>query len=371
MNQPELLFILTYAVILLINLAFYGYMLRLVFHKPVTPPFSKHQPVSIILCAKNEVENLRQHLPLLLEQRHPQFEIVLINDASSDGSGALMDEFASRNEQIQVVHVENNEAFWTSKKYALTLGIKRAKYDHLLFTDADCRPNSEQWLEAMTRPLASPDNDLVLGYGGYESRPGLLNALIRYETLLTAAQYLGYALHGNAYMGVGRNLAYKASLFYKHNGFVDHIKVAAGDDDLFVNQATNASNTAVVIAPEAFTYSKPKTTWKSWILQKRRHIGVAGHYAIKHKLSLGLFFVTQWLSVFGWILLLLCSDQPLLILGLVGVRYLVVMLVLGAMAKKLKENALIPLIPIYEWLIICMQWFIFIKNIIHKPVRWK
>src|SRR5690606_36351772 len=103
----------------------------------------KNLPISVIICAKNEANNLKIFLPSVLEQDYPHFQIVLINDASYDDTFDVMEEFANKHNNIKLVNVANNEAFWANKKYALTLGIKAAKHTHLLFTDADCKPLSK------------------------------------------------------------------------------------------------------------------------------------------------------------------------------------------------------------------------------------
>ncbi len=237
----------------------------------------KRIPVSVIVCAKNEEENVRKFIPLLAEQDYPDFEIVLIDDASSDGTLDLFEEFEQRYANVRLVKVENNEAFWGNKKYALTLGIKAARKEYLLFTDADCRPASKDWIKEMTSRFTM-QKTFVLGYGAYERQKGFLNKLIRFETVLTAVQYFSWAKMGNPYMGVGRNLAYKREEFFNVNGFIDHMKIRSGDDDLFINQAATKKNTTVCYSPESFTYSEPKKSFKEWFAQKRRHVSTAKHY---------------------------------------------------------------------------------------------
>lgn len=110
---------------------------------------------------------------------------------------------------------------------------------------------------------------IVLGYGAYEKvKNSFLNKIIRFETMLTATQYFSWAKIGKPYMGVGRNLAYKKEEFFNVRGFMDHMKIRSGDDDLFINQAATKKNTAILYTPESFTFSEPKTTFSSWVYQK-------------------------------------------------------------------------------------------------------
>lgn len=327
--------------------------------------------VSVIICAKNEAENLKKHLPLLLQQDYPNFEIVLINDASYDQTKAVMESFATTDARVKQVNVENIEAFWGSKKYALTLGIKAATHERLLFIDADCYPKSAHWIQYMVS-CASPNTAVVLGYGGYQKRKhSWLNSLIRYETVYTAMQYFSYALAGNPYMGVGRNLMYTKTLFFEQRGFINHMKIPSGDDDLFVNEAATSNNTKVCYHPDAHTVSPAKSTFKSWVIQKRRHISVAHYYKLKDRLLLGGFFLSQ-LGFFVLALVLVSSSFMVnWVLLLIALRYLIAWIAIGKSAAKLKEIDVAYLFPLHELFLILFQLGIFSANLISKPKRWK
>jgi len=334
----------------------------------ITP---KRIPISVIVCAKNEEENVANFIPLLAEQNYPDFEIVLIDDASSDNTLAVFEEFEKQYPNVRLVKVKNNEAFWGNKKYALTLGIKAAKKEYLLFTDADCYPTSKDWILAMSSQFTM-QKTIVLGYGKYEKIPNsFLNKIIRFETLLTAIQYFSWAKIGHPYMGVGRNLAYKKEEFFNVNGFIEHMQIRSGDDDLFINQAANARNTTIAFTPESFTLSKPKTSYKDWFTQKRRHVATANYYKTLDKLQLGTFYCSQLLFITLPILLLVFQFQWILVLGLIILRYLVAWIVVGFSAGKLKENDIKFWFPIVEIALILTQINIFITNTFSKPVHWK
>lgn len=361
----------SFIVIVVIQLSYYlGVFGKFAFGKPqsIVP---KNLPVSVIVCAKNEEENVKKYIPLLAEQNYTDFEIVLIDDASSDETLEVFEQFEKEYSNIRLVKVENNEAFWGNKKYALTLGIKASKKDYLLFTDADCYPTSKDWITAMTSQFTM-NKTIVLGYGGYEkTERSFLNKIIRFETVLTAVQYFSWAKLGAPYMGVGRNLAYKRDEFFNVNGFIDHIQVRSGDDDLFINQAANKSNTTISYAPESFTYSKPKETYKEWFTQKRRHISTAEHYKFFDKLQLGLFFCSQLFFFLLVIILLAFQFQWIAVLAIFATRYTVAWTVIGFSAGKLKENDLKIWFPIVEIILMLTQINIFITNTFSKPVHWK
>ncbi|RBN50216.1 glycosyltransferase [Flavobacterium psychrolimnae] len=334
----------------------------------VTP---KRIPISVIVCAKNEEENVTNFIPLLAEQNYPDFEIVLIDDASSDATLDLFEGFEKQYPNVRLVKVENNEAFWGNKKYALTLGIKAAKKEYLLFTDADCYPTSTEWITAMSSQFTM-QKTIVLGYGKYEKIPNsFLNKIIRFETLLTAIQYFSWAKIGHPYMGVGRNLAYKKEEFFNVNGFIEHMQIRSGDDDLFVNQAAKAKNTTIAYSPESFTVSKPKTTFKDWWIQKRRHVATANYYKPFDKLQLGAFYCSQLFFILLPIVLLSFQFQWILVLCLIALRYIITWIIIGFSAGKLKEKDVVYWYPILELVVLFTQINIFITNTFSKPVHWK
>jgi hypothetical protein len=213
---------------------------------------------------------------------------------------------------------------------------------------------------------------IVLGYGAYEKTPNsFLNKIIRFETLLTAVQYFSWARIGQPYMGIGRNMAYKKEEFFNVNGFIDHMKIRSGDDDLFINQAANRKNTTVCYTPESFTYSEPKKTFTDWFTQKRRHVSTASHYKPFDKMQLGLFFLTQILSILLPIVLLSFQFQWIAVASLVAFRYVVAWISLGFGAAKLNEKDVLIWFPVLEIVLIFTQLNIFITNLFSKPVRWK
>ncbi|MFD2516596.1 glycosyltransferase [Salinimicrobium flavum] len=365
-----LLLFIAFVIIGLINLCYYLGFFKFAFSASERPQITGNLPVSVIICAKNEAENLRNFLPKILAQDHPDFEVVIINDASTDETLEVIEEFQRHDARVKIVDVQNNEAFWANKKYALTLGIKKAKRPYLLFTDADCSPETPHWLTEMSAHF-SLQKDIILGYGGYfiETR-SLLNKLIRFETLFTAIQYFSYARWGMPYMGVGRNLAYTSTEFYNQNGFATHLHLRSGDDDLFVNGAANKHNTGICTTASGITRSIPKKDLKSWIRQKRRHVSVAGHYKKKHRLLLGLFYVTQLLF---WVLffILLFTSFWQMALAFLAVRLIVQGLVFYKSGEKFGETDLFWLFPFLELFLVWAQLGIFIANLVSKPTHWK
>ncbi|WP_304137346.1 glycosyltransferase [Mesonia mobilis] len=353
-----------------INVCYYFSFYSFLFSKPNSHLQAKiTTPISVIICAKNEAENLRENLPKILAQKYFEFELILINDASYDDTLEVIEDFQLRDSRIVVVNVQSNERFWGNKKYALTLGIKKAKYEKLVFTDADCYPASENWLAEMANGF-QPEKSIVLGYGAYQTEKSFLNKLIRFETLLTALQYFSSAKRGRAYMGVGRNLAYTAEEFYENKGFVSHMHILSGDDDLFINQIASKKNTSIIYTPDSFTFSKAKSTWKQWFAQKRRHVSTAKYYKKTQQLKLGLFYLSQfWFWFLSFVLVSLFNWQW--VLGVILLRTFVLYLTYAKATKVFQEKALLWWLPFQDLTLVSLQMLIFIRNSIAKPIHWK
>src|SRR5690606_25120025 len=194
---------------------------------------------------------------------------------------------AEKYQHLNVVNIKEHPRYKHGKKFAVTIGIKAAKNDCMVFTDADCKPASNRWLQHIGNSF-KPGVEIVLGYSPYFKIKGFLNKNIRFETFHTAISYLSYSLKRRPYMGVGRNMAYTKTLFFKGKGFASHMHILSGDDDLFVNQNADRYNTNISIHRDAQMWSEPKRTYKSYALQKTRHHGASEAYKGRHKWMLSM-----------------------------------------------------------------------------------
>jgi cellulose synthase/poly-beta-1,6-N-acetylglucosamine synthase-like glycosyltransferase len=329
-------------------------------------------PVSVIICSKDEAENLRKYLPFVLQQDYPVFEVVVINDGSTDATDHLLRDLCVEYPNLKTTFVPVGANNLSTKKLGLTLGIKASKYDILLFTDADCMPDDKMWIARMMRNF-TPETDFVLGYGAYFQRRGFLNRLITYDTLFIGLQYLGMAAVHRPYMGVGRNLAYRKETFFAQKGFASTLGLSSGDDDLMVNKACNSVNTRAEIAPDSITWSEPNTTYKGWLFQKERHLSVSTYYKPSSKLRLffepftrGLFYLTLILSmVFGNVIMLIASA------ALFMIRYVVQLSIINSSAKHFGERRYVLSLPVLDIYLPLVNLYIMLFGRKGKSVRWK
>lgn len=327
------------------------------------------EPVSVIICARNEDENLTEFLPKILTQEYPEYEVIVVNDCSWDNTETVIDEFAKIFPNLRKVNIKEDAYYKHGKKFAVMVGIKGAKYENMLFTDADCYPSSDKWLSEMAAGF-STKKEIVLGYGAYIKTKGFLNTLIRFDSFLIALEYMTAAMKGSAYMGVGRNLAYKKSLFFKHKGFSSHYHITSGDDDLFVNEAATPENTNVCISHNSITYSKAKTNFGDWRRQKMRHLTTAPHYTSASRAKIGASFALKYLF-YAMLVVLFCFKGTVLVgLGLFLLKIMFQMIIFNKAAKKFNEPDLWALSFVYEFVLLATYPVFHISKMFYKPNKW-
>lgn len=370
LSHSELILLLVFGLAWLIQLFHYWYFYsRFAFFRPV-PGTGNSEPVSVVIAAHNEAYNLEKNLPFVLEQDYPEFEVIVVNDGSHDETEEVLRVLSQKYPHLKVVNVTQSVTFFRSKKFPLSVGIKSAKHELLLLTDADCRPASNQWIRKMQSGYQN-DVEIVPGYGPYEKYPGLLNMLIRYDTFQVAMQYFSFALAGKPYMGVGRNLSYKRSLFYRHKGFINHYHISSGDDDLFINSAATKTNTRIQIDPGSHVFSEPKRTVKSWITQKRRHFTTGRFYKTSNKYLLGSQALSAVLYYASFTGLLIMQIYWPFVLGLHGIRLLSRMVLYAYGTKKLSERKLYLISPLFDPFFTFFNPLLVFSGLLFKSNKWK
>lgn len=331
---------------------------------------SGSKPLSVIICARNEAVNLQEYLPVVLTQEYADYEVIVVNDRSWDGTHEILETFSAQYKHLKVVNVVDGQKFIAGKKFAVTMGIKAACNEWLVFTDADCVPYSSSWLAGMQQP-EDEAADILLGYSPYLKKRGLLNALIRYETFFTAVNYLSFALKGMPYMGVGRNMAYKKSLFFKNKGFAAHMHIPSGDDDLFVNAHANRFNTRIQINQDAQVWSNPNTSFGAYLRQKKRHFGAGKLYKPKHKMILSFQITIQFLFYSLFAGLMFFGQARLIALGIFILSVIIRCFVYPRLLKRLSYSSLRWWFPLLDILLFIFLVFNALVSIFVKKVQWK
>ncbi len=355
-----------------IQLFYYLFFYLSVYLKKPFATKNTRQPVSVIICARNEAENLQNFLPSILEQDYPDYEVIVVNDCSEDNSYDILGKYLIQYPHLRISTVNKDPKFTHDKKFAQFIGIKAAKNEILLFTDADCKPESDKWLEGMTSPFDEGTN-FVLGYGGYFRGKGLLNKYILYDSLIIAMQYLGMAIRGIPYMGVGRNLAYRRSVFFSNKGFGSHNHIRSGDDDLLVNTIATGDNTRVECRPETHTRSVPCSDMNGWIARKKRHLTTAPYYKFRDKFLLITEPLTRILFYSLFIILLSFTFLWTWVLTVFMLRLITQIIVLLFVSKKLNEPGMLGYLLFFDIFSPLINSIIYLSNSRRKSDKnkWK
>ena len=369
------------------------FFMKITFHrnnisrdKSVISSFNdKNAGLSIIICAKNELENLKKNLPNIIDQNelsivfndsHFNFksEIIVVNDQSTDDSLNYLQTLEKQHDCLKIVNIDRSVNHSEGKKFALTLGIKTAKFDYLLMTDADCFPKSQNWSNIIFKALLSNNNDLdvILGYSPYKKQKGILNKLIRFDTFVVAQNYLSYALRNLTYMGVGRNLAYKKKIFFDNKGFASHIHIPSGDDDLFIQEVSSDKNIKIGVEFSRDTHMVSEVTnrWKDWIYQKRRHLSTSSFYKIKFKILLMIYPLSQIFFLMSLIFAFLFKLNIVFVFTVLFLKLLISYTVNYKSMRTLDVRDLYLLHPFYEVLHLFIQANFVILSIFHKTKKW-
>ena len=327
-------------------------------------------PISIIIAARNDSDNLFANLPLILEQDYPNFEVIVVNHQSIDESYHIINAYKMKYPHLRMIEVERSKHIGVGKKLPLTLGIKSALHENLLFTDADCQPESNLWLQGMVDGFAN-NTQIVLGYGPYKEEEGFLNKVIRFDTIFIAMNYFSFAMAKMPYMGVGRNLAYTKTAFKSVSGFKSHYSISSGDDDVFVQEAAKLNSYSIQLNPETHCYSTPKNSWKSWIDQKSRHYSTAGKYQVIKKALLGIYPLSLILLWFSFVILLLDKEYTLftgfIFTGVIALKWFVQ----GRCFSKLKGKKFILSLPFFELFYALLQPVLYYTSEKPRISKWK
>lgn len=362
-----ILYLLALAVLVLafFHLAIFS---RLAFRRQEVEP-NRDLPISIVVCGRNESVALQQLIPLLLDQDHKEFELIVVNDRSEDDSWEVLQWMKAEHPRLRPVNIQADEKFSYGKKIALGVGVRSAKYPHVVVTDADCLPVGRDWISLMASGFAG-DRQIVIGHSPYEHRPGLTNLLERFDGFSKAVQYISFAQAGLPYMGVGRNMAFTSDIFFAAKGQHRHRQLMSGDDDLFINEVARAANTAAVADGRSYMTTRATTDLATWFRRKRRHYTTARFYRFGHQLLLTLLPAAR-LVLWAAIIFLLFAGHILPAMAGLGVE-LLVFLPIGMMAMhRLGAGRIIWLSLPLEWLFLLLDPCIYISTLIIKPQRWK
>lgn len=222
--------------------------------KKRTPTTSNNkQGVSVIIVTNNSADALKTGLLQILEQDYPLFEVVVVNENSTDDTEFVLYVLKKNYSNLTVINLGRNDNNFESYKFSLSIGIRSAKYSYCLLTNVSCTPQGYNWLDKMMEPVNNNNQcKIVTGMVSREkSKYGLLNAIVRYDESLSCVNLISYTNLGNAYTSCGMNMIYEKDFFISHGGFIAQYTKMCSQEDYFVHRFSNKKNTATVVDNEA------------------------------------------------------------------------------------------------------------------------
>jgi cellulose synthase/poly-beta-1,6-N-acetylglucosamine synthase-like glycosyltransferase len=344
---------------------------RVLFSKPKYYAPEHLPAVSVVICARNEAENLQQNLKVVMIQNYKNFEVIVVNDQSTDNTEDVVSYYCDRNPNLRLINVKRDvEKPLPGKKFPLKVGIESASHDIIVVTDADCKPSNTLWLKTLVSEFLS-ETQFVLGYSPFKSYPGFVNKLIRYDNVMTAMQYFGFTLSGFPYMGVGRNMAFRKTQFKSYSPTEASQKILSGDDDLFVNNIARGNSTEVAIHKDSYIYSEPEKSWGAWLHQKTRHIKTSFHYSFSSQLLLLIFaFLNFAFYIFPITLFFVESSVALILLVFASV-FIVKFITHSKLCIRFQNADLIPYLFFLDFIFILHLPIFLFRSMFYKVSQWK
>ena len=361
-NSLSFIILVIFGISLIIQLFYHwGIFSKVAFYKKNRRPKldEELEPVSVVLCARDAYEYLTELIPVLINQDYPDFEIVVVNDCSDDETEEYLKDLERRETRVKPVQLKQHLNFFNGKKFPLSMGIKSAKNDLIVFTDCNCMPVNDQWLRSIVN-CYNNHTEIVIGYSPYFQKKSSMNRIIRFDALQNGLLYLSAALNHHPYMGVGKNLSYRKELFYRNKGFISHYTTTVGEDDLFISQVATKKNTEVLIDAENTILTTPTSSFKLWMRQKSSRYSTVSKYSTSARLSLSLFYISQFLFYVSFIALLFLPPAFNIVNG--GAFYIPILafffllrfgtqlFIYQKASKRLGEKGLLPGLLLYDFM---------------------
>jgi len=350
-GQISFIVLIVFLVALLLQLVYIWVVFgKTAFYKKKKQPDGKREPVSVIVCSRDSLHYLTELIPVLIDQDYPDYEVVIVNNCSTDETQMFLDDLERIEPRVKVVQLRQQLNFFHGKKFPLSMGIKSAQNDLLVFTDPECIPDGNGWLSSVVDSYEK-NTEIAIGYCYRKPKKGLADKVMRFIELIDGLNYMSFALMGHPYSADGKCLSYRKTLFYKAKGFTSHYTVSAGDDSLFVNDNAKKGNTTVVIDPDNAIASEP-INFRTWFLQRSFKSSAIPHYGFLTKLLLSVYPLTQVLFFASFIALLCLKPSfevaalPVLYIPVLVVlfllRFVSQTIVLQRASKQLKVQRLAP-----------------------------
>ncbi len=270
-----------FAAALLVQLFYLILIAKFIFGKRKRTGSENQPSVSIIVTSRNYLSHLEDLIPALLEQDYPDFEVVVVDDCSSDGTEWYLKELKMRYANLKTTQIIQETDF--PNALAITVGIRAASKEWLIFLTPLCRVSGSDWLKSYAQQF-TPKKDAIVGYVNYSKAKGSSKRTFRYENFYSFLLF-GTARALGLQMPISENnMAYRRETFLQMKGFAAVLDSPFSENELFLNKIAGRKNSAFQFNPSSSVHYIGEADWIDAVNFKKKQL------LIKRKFSFGQRF---------------------------------------------------------------------------------
>jgi cellulose synthase/poly-beta-1,6-N-acetylglucosamine synthase-like glycosyltransferase len=232
-------------------------------------------PLTVIVCAKDEEQNIERCIRSILDQDYPKdkFSIIAVNDRSDDKTGEILDSLSTENEQVKVLHLSTCPPGASPKKNAISHAIKICETEYVVATDADTQHMSK-WLQTYGsmcyEKLGAATGICLYKKDEYKSKwEENWQSMQTIENLSYSLVIAGAMVNGFAITAHGGNMLFRKDLFIDDNALKKNI-VTGDDSDIVYEAQRRKLDVAFNAHPESLVKVVPEDRIKDVVNQRIR-----------------------------------------------------------------------------------------------------
>jgi len=322
--------------------------IRLAFYKDSKIQTQSVLPsISIIIVTHNQSNNLSVNLKKILQQNYPNFEVIVVSNQSTDETSYVLSQYQQNYSNFKHISIEPSVHLSIDKTLPLNLALKKVHSQYVLFTEADCFPNSTDYLLELTKHL-SDNKIVVLGYATPQPENSSLNRLIRIDTAWQAFNYLSFALAKCPYLTHGRNFLCAREVFSKSLNIQNSNDGMYPYSDIFIGQITEGKRYSISISDSSRLSFLSPSRWNDWVHEKNESFSLIARLNFFKSLLVRMYSLSLWFMYVSFIWLFIYQEDFLISFVIFATVLCFKWIIQGRCFFKLKENKIAMLFPIYD-----------------------
>lgn len=270
---------------------------------------NKLQAISIVICSKNNAEDLKENLPYFLEQDYPNYEVIVVNDGCVDDTDIVIKALQNKYDHLRTTRIPLDERFSHNKKLAQTIGIKGAKNENIIFSNPNCKPASKLWLQNLAKNW---DKSVHIGYSNFENQKKFGTNLLKNDILKRWTKAICFSSTGKTYYGNGNNMGYLKEDFFANKGFAKHSQFEAGYDHLMAYRLSKKSGSSTYISPESKVFLPTRNPFEIWANEQKYYYQSRKYISKKIKFLLDLDSTSHFFLYLSMVFCLIFTNLYLI-----------------------------------------------------------